>query len=284
MSKMTGYFGKLLSQLPNILKTNGDHQDEKLKAIQTILDGISMSGHTTQNFVSITKKTHGWPQGHPTVQLPKYMGRTKKTIQQEKPIQKSQTWEELKELRIKKLRAEIDFSIDTMVSCHIPMETLRANVEKFKGGNITNCFVKWANITQDQFVLNIVKFGLTMELAEVPECQFVPPLNFSPVETEIIDAEISKLLGKGVIVNTTRELNDYVARIFTWIKKDGNYRMILNLKTFNEFLKFKHCKLESTKDALDLIWEGSFFWTVNLKDAYYSIPIHENYQKYLKLF
>ena len=48
------------------------------------------------------------------------------------------------------------------------METLRAEVEKFKGGNITNCFEKWANITQDQFVLNIVKFGLTMEFAEVP--------------------------------------------------------------------------------------------------------------------
>ena len=85
------------------------------------------------------------------------MGRTEKAIQQEKPIQKSQTWEELKELRIKKLRAEIDLSIDKTVSCHIPMETLRADVEKFKGGNITNCFEKWANITQDQFVLNIVR-------------------------------------------------------------------------------------------------------------------------------
>ena len=84
------------------------------------------------------------------------MGRTEKTIQQEKPIQKSQIWEELKELRIKKLRAEIDFSMDKMVSCHIPMETLRADVEKFKGSNITNCFEKWANITQDQSVLNIV--------------------------------------------------------------------------------------------------------------------------------
>ena len=81
-------------------------------------------------------------------------------------------------------------------------------MEIFKSSNITNCFEKWANITQDQFVLNIVKFGLTMEFAEVPECQFVPPLNFSPVETEIIDAEISKLLGKGVIVNTTRETSD----------------------------------------------------------------------------
>ena len=164
------------------------------------------------------------------------MGRTEETIQQEKPIQTSQTWEKLKELRIKKLSAEIDFSINKMVGCHIPMEALRTGVEKFKGGNITNCFEKWANITQDQFVLNIVKFGLTMEFAEVPMCQVVPPLNFSPVETEIIDAEISKLLSKGVIVNTTREPNDYVSRIFTRTKKDGNYRMILNLKTFNDFL------------------------------------------------
>ena len=54
------------------------------------------------------------------------------------------------------------------------METLRADVEKFKGSNITNCFEKWANITQDQFVLNIVKFGLTMEFAEVSVCQYHP--------------------------------------------------------------------------------------------------------------
>ena len=72
--------------------------------------------------------------------------------------------------------------------------------------------------------------------------------------------------------------------IFTRIKKDGNYRIILNLKTFNEFLKLKHCKLESIQDALDLITEGCYFVSVNLQDAYYSIPIHENYQKYLKLF
>ena len=122
-----------------------------------------------------------------------------------------------------------------MVSCHIPMETLRTDVEIFKCDNITKCFDKWANITKDQFVLNIVKFGLTMEFAEVPVFQFVPPLTFSNAETAIIDAETSKLFSEGVIVNTTREPNDYVSRIFTRTKKDGNYRMILSLKTFNEF-------------------------------------------------
>ena len=60
--------------------------------------------------------------------------------------------------------------------------------------------------------------------------------------------------------------------------------MILNLKTFNGFLKFKHCKLESFEDALDLITERCYFGSVELKDASYTIPIHKNYQKYLKLF
>ena len=123
-----------------------------------------------------------------------------------------------------------------------------------------------------------------MEFAEVLVCQFVLPLNFSPVETEIIDAEIFKLLSKGVIVNTTREPNDYISRIFTRTKKDSNYKMILNVKTFNEFLKFKHCKLTSIDDTLDLFTEGCHFGSVDLKDAYYSISIHKNYQKYLKLF
>ena len=58
MSKMTGCFIKLLSQLPNLLKTNGDHKDDKLEAIQTILDGIKMSGHATQNLVSIRKNSY----------------------------------------------------------------------------------------------------------------------------------------------------------------------------------------------------------------------------------
>ena len=56
MSKMTCCFIKLLLQLPNILKTNGDNKDQKFEAIQTIQDCIKMSGHATQNLVSIRKK------------------------------------------------------------------------------------------------------------------------------------------------------------------------------------------------------------------------------------
>ena len=50
-----------------------------------------------------------------------------------------------------------------------------------------------------------------MEFAQVLVHQFVPPLNFFPVETEIINTEIFKVLSKCVIVNTTREPNDYIS-------------------------------------------------------------------------
>ena len=53
---MTGCFIKLLSELPNILKTNGDHKDETLEFIQTILHGIKMSGQANQTLVSKRKK------------------------------------------------------------------------------------------------------------------------------------------------------------------------------------------------------------------------------------
>ena len=53
--------------------------------------------------------------------------------------------------------------------------------------------------TSDQ-ITRPVMFGLAMESVEVPVCQFVPLLNFSLAETEIIDVEIVKLFSKGVIV------------------------------------------------------------------------------------
>ena len=80
------------------------------------------------------------------------MGRTEETIQWEKPMQKSQqTWEKLKEFLINKLHAEIGFRTNKIVSYHNAMVILRGDVEKFKGGNITKCFEKWANITQEKF-------------------------------------------------------------------------------------------------------------------------------------
>jgi hypothetical protein len=59
--------------------------------------------------------------------------------------------------------------------------------------------------------------------------------------------------------------------------------MILDLKEFNhdhvEHVKFK---MEPLKTVTKLITPGCWFYSLDLKDAYYSIPVHEDLRKYLR--
>lgn len=50
----------------------------------------------------------------------------------------------------------------------------------------------------------------------------------------------------------------------------------------NEFIKTEHFKLEDLRTVRELIYNGCFMATLDLKDAYYLIPIAEKYKKYLK--
>ena len=93
--------------------------------------------------------------------------------------------------------------------------------------------------------------------------------------------EISKLLSKGLLELTHRSPGDFKSNIFVRPKKDGSYRMILNLKPLNEFVDYHHFKMDTFQTALKLIQPGSFMASVHLKDAYYSIPVHPEHRKYL---
>ena len=52
----------------------------------------------------------------------------------------------------------------------------------------------------------------------------------SEAQTESVDLEIFQLLRKGVIQPCQHEAGEFIPPIFTRPKKDGSFRMILNLK------------------------------------------------------
>ena len=55
-----------------------------------------------------------------------------------------------------------------------------------------------------------------------------------------IENEMQKLLSKGAIVDSHHEEGEYISPIFSVPKNDGSTLLILNLKKFNEFVKFTH--------------------------------------------
>lgn len=57
--------------------------------------------------------------------------------------------------------------------------------------------------------------------------------------------------------------------------------MILNLKSLNEFIDYHYFKMDALRTAQKLIRPRCFMASVDVKDAYYSIPIAEEDRKFL---
>ena len=71
----------------------------------------------------------------------------------------------------------------------------------------------------------------------------------------------------------------YISPIFLAPKSDGSFRTILNLKKLNDYMPYIHFKMETMKSVLNLITSNCY---MAKSDAYYSIPILPEHQKFLK--
>lgn len=127
--------------------------------------------------------------------------------------------------------------------------------------------------------------GLKLEfIDQLPPIQYHPPhqIQFSPAEMADVDTEIGKLLKKGVLVESSHEIGEFICTIFTRPKKDGSRRMIFNLKPLNEYITYHKFKMDTLKTALTLVNKQCFMASLDIKDAYYMVRIHPDDRKYLK--
>ena len=105
---------------------------------------------------------------------------------------------------------------------------------------------------------------------------------FSSYEKEITDSEVNKPLKKKVSVPTNINEGDFASSIFTRTKKDESHRMILNLKKLNTFVDSPPFKMESIRNVVSMIRKVVWMASVDLKDAFFTVPINVHDQKYLK--
>lgn len=86
------------------------------------------------------------------------------------------------------------------------------------------------------------------------------------------------MLHKKVIRQISKCEVKIVSSIFIRPKREGSPRMILNLRELNQFVLTQHFKLEALKTALAFVNKDCLFASIDLKDAYYSIPVHRESQ------
>ena len=147
-------------------------------------------------------------------------------------------------------------------------------VNNFRAGQLREHVSAWESLTSEPFILDAIKHYHIEFKSEVPYQAQTPRHIYSSLsDKEVIDGEISKLLLKGVIEKTCHTGNGFVSNVFGRPKKDGTYRMILNLRSLNEFVDYQHFKTDNILTALKLMWPKCFMASVDLKDGNYSVPI-----------
>ena len=65
-------------------------------------------------------------------------------------------------------------------------------------------------------------------------------------------------------------------------EKDKKFRMILNVKELNKHVLSQHFKMETLDTCIQMMHENCFMASLDLKDAYFSIPIDEKSIKYFE--
>ena len=70
------------------------------------------------------------------------------------------------------------------------------------------------------------------------------------------------LLAKGVITPSSHEEGEYISPIFTRAKRDGSFRVILNLKCLNTHVEYHHFNT-----VLHMVKPRCFMASIDLKDA-----------------
>ena len=153
-----------------------------------------------------------------------------------------------------------------------------------QAGSLSRYLPKWREFTSDPWILQIVS-GYHLEFETTPHEVNLPKFpKYSERETAFIESEIRKLISKGAVTEVSPCDSEFISTIFLVPMKTGDFRPVINLKSLNQFVEKIHFKMENIRMALNSISPGDFMVCIDLKDAYFSVPIFQPHRKYLRFF
>ena len=110
------------------------------------------------------------------------------------------------------------------------------------------------------------------------------PLRLSHQDQRALDSALAEYL-RCSIIEEVSDVGDeyYVSNVFPVVKRDGlSARVILNFKSLNPYIKFEHFKMDNLPTILPLISQGCWFASLDLMNAYFSVPVSVEDRRWLR--
>ena len=149
---------------------------------------------------------------------------------------------------------------------------------------LSACLPAWKNLTNDRWVLQTV-MGYSIPFTRTPyqwRIRRTTTPRGRPVRA--MREAIQSLLVKGAITVVEPHPQHFISTLFLVEKGQGTgeFRPIINLKGLNRYLPKETFKMEGLHTARSLLRNGDFMMKLDLRDAYFAVPIHQDSRKYLR--
>jgi hypothetical protein len=111
----------------------------------------------------------------------------------------------------------------------------------------------------------------------------ITPSPTDPTRARTLHTEVQALLDKGaVLVVEDHSSPGFYSHIFLVPKKSRDWRLIIDLSRLNLFLMVPRFKMETTRSVATAIQPNDWAVSLDLRDAYFHIPMHPDYQHFLR--
>ena len=150
------------------------------------------------------------------------------------------------------------------------------------GGRLAHFVEKWEEITDNKWVLSIVRHGFRIPFSKIPLLSSVP-IRMSQSSSPFLREEIENLLNKRAVERVQNPgTPGFYSRIFLVPKKNGKLRLIVDLSLLNRYIKKQSFKMETVKSVRQAMRLNDWAVSIDLTDAYLHVPIHHQSRKYLR--
>ena len=146
-------------------------------------------------------------------------------------------------------------------------------------GRIKYCMDAWKKVSSRKWVLDVVRRGYKLQFHGDLPCtpHRVRNLPTNEAGTAVLDKEVEQMLLKHAIHVVESSEDELVSCFFARPKKQpGKWRPIVSLKYLNKFLRYIKFCMTKIRDVKMWIRRDYFFTSIDLTDAYFSIPLNQS--------
>ena len=109
-----------------------------------------------------------------------------------------------------------------------------------------------------------------------------PTYPFDSPKALALRQEVETMISKGALERVSDPGPFFYSRLFLAKKASGGWRPVIDLSPFNKFVQQTPFKMETASSVLLSVRKGDFLTSINLKDAYFQIPVHVSSRKWLR--